>query len=121
MRAHPDRTWDLAWSVAGHPPPLLITADGTATYLSGAHAILLGPRPTVERPTAHIRLPAGCTLLLYTDGLVESRTQPLDIGMTRLRQHAIAHLHLRLPEFCAQLVHDLGDTRDDITVIAARS
>ncbi|MFG2638300.1 SpoIIE family protein phosphatase [Streptomyces sp. NPDC048362] len=77
----PDGTWDMAWSVAGHPPPLLLTADGNATYLAGGHTILLGVHPTRDRPTARTTLPPGATLILYTDGLVESRTQGLDAGM----------------------------------------
>lgn len=113
--------WQASWSVAGHPPPLLITADADAHYLTGAHSMLLGLRPTTERPTTHTPLPHGATLLLYTDGLVESRTRSLDDGMTRLRQHATTHRHLPLRELCATLARDLGDPRDDITLIAART
>ncbi|MGW5061762.1 SpoIIE family protein phosphatase [Streptomyces sp. NPDC004096] len=113
--------WLASWSVAGHPPPLLVTADGNTHYLAGAHSMLLGLRPTIERPTTHTRLPAGATLLLYTDGLVESRTRSLDDGMTRLRQHAITHRHLPLRQLCATLARTLGDPRDDITLIAART
>ncbi|MFG2596540.1 SpoIIE family protein phosphatase [Streptomyces sp. NPDC048462] len=122
-RLRPDDagSWDLAWSIAGHPPPLLITADGNTTFLTGGKSLLLGVRPSTERPTAEIRLPAGATLLLYTDGLIESRTQNLDTGMTRLRQHITTHQHLPLPQLCAQLARELGDTRDDITLIAART
>ncbi|MGW5733205.1 MULTISPECIES: SpoIIE family protein phosphatase [Streptomyces] len=121
-RLSPDSTgsWDMAWSVAGHPPPLVVTADGNATYLTGGKSLLLGARPTTERPTAEAKLPAGATLLLYTDGLIESRTQSLDTGMTRLRQHATTHHHLPLPQLCGQLARELGDPRDDITLIAAR-
>ncbi|WP_345620767.1 SpoIIE family protein phosphatase [Streptomyces ziwulingensis] len=121
-RLHPgaDGTWDLSWSVAGHPPPLLLAADTAATYLAGPHAMLLGVRPTQERPTARTTLPAGATLVLYTDGLVESRTQNLDTGLTRLRRHADTHRDMPLPELCAMLAGDLGDTRDDITVVAVR-
>jgi serine phosphatase RsbU (regulator of sigma subunit) len=116
-----DGAWQASWSAAGHPPPLLINADGSTTYFTGAHAMLLGLRPTAERPTTHTRLPDGATLLLYTDGLVESRTRSLDDGMTRLRQHATTHRHLPLRQLCAKLARDLGDTRDDITLIAART
>ncbi|MGW6735434.1 SpoIIE family protein phosphatase [Streptomyces sp. NPDC055013] len=116
-----DKTWEMAWSVAGHPPPLLISADGHATYLTDCHAMLLGVRPNSERPTARTTLPAGTTVLLYTDGLVESRTQSLDTGMTRLRQHATTHRHLPLPQLVVELARNLGDTRDDITLIAART
>ncbi|MGN5631167.1 SpoIIE family protein phosphatase [Streptomyces sp. AC154] len=114
-------SWDLAWAIAGHPPPLLITADGTTTYLTSGKSLLLGVRPGTERPTTGIQLPPGATLLLYTDGLIESRTQGLDAGMTRLRQHITTHQHLPLPQLCAQLARELGDTRDDITLIAART
>ncbi|MFC9682989.1 SpoIIE family protein phosphatase [Streptomyces sp. NPDC056948] len=112
--------WQASWSVAGHPPPLLITAEGIG-YLTEARSMLLGLRPTAERPTTHAELPDGATLLLYTDALVESRSQSLDEGMTRLRQHVTTHRHLPLPELCAKLAEDLGDPRDDITLIAART
>jgi serine phosphatase RsbU (regulator of sigma subunit) len=102
------------------PPPLLITADGNASYLTGGHAMLQGLRPT-ERPTTQSSLPDGATLLRYTDGLVESRTRSLDDGVTRLRQHATTHRHLPLHRLCAELARDSGDTRDDITLIAVRT
>ncbi|MFJ6700233.1 SpoIIE family protein phosphatase [Streptomyces sp. NPDC091272] len=111
---------ELTWSVAGHPPPLLITADGAASYLTGGHALLLGASPTTPRPTARALLPAGATLLLYTDGLIESRSQDVDTGMTRLRRHAATHRDLPPHQLCARLAGDLGDPRDDITLIAAR-
>ncbi|UUA04481.1 SpoIIE family protein phosphatase [Streptomyces koelreuteriae] len=120
LRRTTSGAWQASWSVAGHPPPLLITADGVG-YLTGARAMLLGLRPTAERPTTHTELPADATLLLYTDALVESRAQSLDEGMTRLRQHVTTHRHLPLPELCAKLARDLGDPRDDITLIAART
>ncbi|NEB81894.1 SpoIIE family protein phosphatase [Streptomyces sp. SID14478] len=116
-----DGTWDLAWSVAGHPAPLLLTVGEPSSYLAGPHSMLLGLRPTKERPTARMTLPPNSTLLLYTDGLVESRSQPIDTGMTRLRQHLDTHQDLPLPRLCAQLATELGDTRDDITLIALRT
>ncbi|MFD0263778.1 SpoIIE family protein phosphatase [Kitasatospora indigofera] len=122
-RLRPDGVgaWEMAWSVAGHPPPLQITADGVATFLTGGHNILLGVQPARARSSARTVVPAGATLLLYTDGLVESRNQGIDNGMTRLRRHAISHQHLPLTELCARLARDLGDERDDITLIAART
>ncbi|MFD0305275.1 SpoIIE family protein phosphatase [Streptomyces sp. NPDC127119] len=121
LHPHPDGTWELSWSVAGHPPPLLLAAGSTSTYLTGPHAMLLGLRPTMQRPTARMTLPPAATLVLYTDGLVESRTQNLDTGMTRLRQHLDTHHDLPLPRLCARLAQELGDTRDDITLIAVRT
>ncbi|MFD5029052.1 SpoIIE family protein phosphatase [Streptomyces sp. NPDC058405] len=120
LHAREDGTWRLSWSTAGHPPPLLVTEDGAARYLTEAHAMLIGLRPHLSRPTATIELPPGATVLLYTDGLIESRTQDMDTGMTRLRQHTAAQRAEPLDRLCVGLARELGDTRDDITLIAAR-
>ncbi len=82
----------LLYSNAGHPPPLLGTADGTVTALTSALSPPLGaPLPvSVGRGEAAVDLPSGSTLLLYTDGLVEGRQhgrrRPLDEGMAQLTQ-----------------------------------
>ncbi|MFX4292863.1 SpoIIE family protein phosphatase [Streptomyces bohaiensis] len=122
VRLHPgpDGSWQLSWSIAGHPPPLLLACDGGTEFLTGPHAPLLGARPTMERPTQRADLPAGSTLLLYTDGLVESRSQSIDTGMASLRQRLADHRAMPLRKLCAALARELGDTRDDITLIAAR-
>lgn len=120
LHALPDGAWQLSWSTAGHPPPLLITADGRTRYLTDAHSMLIGLRPNTVRPTATTELPPGSTVLLYTDGLIESRTQDIDTGMTRLRQHTAVHHAQPLDRLCVTLARTLGDIRDDITLIAAR-
>ncbi|WP_461006902.1 SpoIIE family protein phosphatase [Streptomyces capparidis] len=121
-RLHPrdDGTWHLTWSAAGHPPPLLLGPGGRARYLTEGHAMLIGVRPGTPRPVASLPLPPGSTVLLYTDGLVESRLQDLDTGMHRLRRHAAARDAEPLGRLCAALAGALGDTRDDITLIAVR-
>ncbi|MYV57855.1 SpoIIE family protein phosphatase [Streptomyces sp. SID3212] len=120
LRAGKDGAWRLSWSTAGHPPPLVVAADGTTRYLDEAHAMLIGLLPATSRPTVTTELPPGSTLLLYTDGLIESRTQDIDSGLRRLRGHAAAHHTQPLDRLCIDLVRHLGDTRDDITLIGAR-
>jgi serine phosphatase RsbU (regulator of sigma subunit) len=79
----------LEWSNAGHPPPLLIGADGDVRLLEAADTdLLLGIEPTTRRRLTRSRLRAGETLLLYTDGLVERRDQPLGEGIALLREVA---------------------------------
>lgn len=79
---NPD-TGELVYSSAGHPPPILIHPDGERRLLDGGHTIALGLRRDWARPEATITLPARATLALYTDGLVERRTQPLEHGISR--------------------------------------
>jgi len=72
----------VSYSCAGHPPPILVTADGDHRLLDQARSLPLGMRPADwERPQATAALPAGATLMLYTDGLVERRNRPLDQGI----------------------------------------
>ncbi len=79
---NPD-TGELVYSSAGHPPPILVHADGTTRLLDDGHTIPLGIRAERPRPEAHLTLPARATLLLYTDGLVERRRSSLDQGIAR--------------------------------------
>lgn len=58
----------------GHPPALLMRADGTADYLPTVGGQLIGALPDADIATTTVRLAAGDTLLLYTDGLTEART-----------------------------------------------
>ncbi|WP_433129098.1 PP2C family protein-serine/threonine phosphatase [Micromonospora sp. CA-240977] len=73
----------LRWSNAGHPPPVVIHPDGEVRVLTG-HDLLLGIRCGAPRHTYTYSLPAGSTVLLHTDGLVESRGENLDDGLGRL-------------------------------------
>ncbi|MGY2127522.1 SpoIIE family protein phosphatase [Blastococcus sp. SYSU DS0617] len=59
-------------SIAGHPAPLLRTADGAVVAL-GRPAPPLGVDEDTVFTDSTVDLPAGCTLLLYTDGVTEAR------------------------------------------------
>ncbi|MEU2225410.1 SpoIIE family protein phosphatase [Streptomyces sp. NPDC018347] len=116
-----DGHWQLSWTNAGHPPPLLVTRDGLAHYLTDGHGLLLGTGVRTRRTDATALLPPGCTLLLYTDGLVEAPGHTLDEGLNRLRQHAAALAHRPLPSFTDLLlrrVHPPG--LDDVALLALR-
>ncbi|GHE97731.1 PAS domain-containing protein [Streptomyces griseoluteus] len=75
----------LIYSSAGHPPPVLLHADGTCDLLDQATDPPLGARPEhVPRPQASITYTPDDTLILYTDGLIERRGEDIDAGLTRL-------------------------------------
>ncbi|MGW7660453.1 PP2C family protein-serine/threonine phosphatase [Streptomyces sp. NPDC054756] len=58
----------------GHPPAVVLRADGTATYLPTPGGLLIGVLPSAPFTAASATLGPGDTLLLYTDGLTEART-----------------------------------------------
>lgn len=58
----------------GHPPALVLHADGTAAFLPTPGGLLVGVLPSATFATATTVLAPGDTLLLYTDGLTEART-----------------------------------------------
>jgi hypothetical protein len=76
-------TGRLAWSNAGHLPPVLIPAAGSPVLMEERHGPLLGiGYPGREMGFAH--LGPGDLILLFTDGLVEKRGESLDVGLSRL-------------------------------------
>ncbi|MFG3202199.1 SpoIIE family protein phosphatase [Streptomyces sp. NPDC048192] len=120
VRTDDDR-WELSWTNAGHPPPLLVTRDGVAEYLTDGHGILLGTGLRAPRPDAAVVLPPGCTLVFYTDGLIEAPGRTLDEGLERLRQHAAALAHRLLPSFTDQLLRRTEPPGlDDVALLALR-
>ena len=73
------------YAIAGHPLPIRVTADGEATEV-GAPGSILGMSPDAAYSTADLLLAPGDALLLYTDGLTESRRSGVLFGETRLTQ-----------------------------------
>ncbi|MFI5567727.1 SpoIIE family protein phosphatase [Streptomyces sp. NPDC051740] len=115
--------WTLRWASAGHPPPLLLSPDGTACYLEAGQGLLLGTGPVTGtgRPDATHPLESGSTLLLYTDGLVETPGSDLDTGLDRLRRHALALAHEPLDTLCGDvLAHVPPGSTDDVALLALR-
>nr|BBX82003.1 histidine kinase [Mycobacterium florentinum] len=74
-------TGELVYSNAGHPPPIMVHANGTAEQLDGEHGLPLALRPDWSRPEVRVTMPPRSTLLLYTDGLVERRGRSIDEGI----------------------------------------
>jgi PAS domain S-box-containing protein len=61
----------LGWVNAGHPPPLLVTGDGSPRFLEGGGSVPLGVLPFPEFREVSVNVEPDSTVVLYTDGLVE--------------------------------------------------
>ena len=97
--------------------------DGTLTWLeSDSPDALVGVAPELERSDLTIEIPAGGTVLLYTDGLVERRDEPLEVGLDRLGRAAQAHHTLDVEDFVDAVLADLVHRRldDDVAMLAVR-
>jgi serine phosphatase RsbU (regulator of sigma subunit) len=106
---------------AGHPPVLLRDASGAVRPVDGATGLLVGVDATASRATVSIEIPAGSTLVAYTDGLIERAGHDLDEGIAELRERiAAAPVDASPHELCDAAVAGALDHRDDVALIAVR-
>ncbi len=102
------------YSSAGHPPAIVVQADGTSCFLEKAGSLPLAVVDDLVRPEAEVVLPQGSTLLLYTDGLVERRDEALDEGMARAAEALTSGRELPPGELAELLTERLlRDAPDD--------
>jgi hypothetical protein len=107
---------------AGHLPPVLVLPGGDTRVLDLPAGLPLGLAAEAFE-TTRAPLPPGATLALYTDGLVESRSLPMDEGMAALRAAlgiALADPATSLDEACATITRKLEHHEDDVTLVLAR-
>lgn len=111
----------LRYANAGHHAPMLRLPDGTVRRLDGGAGVLIGVAPGGERPEAESPLPPGSVLLLFTDGLVESRARDLDAGLDEvaglLRAHDPADGAGTLVDALTALASRHG-VEDDVCILA---
>jgi hypothetical protein len=108
---------------AGHLPPVMVEANGATRVLDLPAGLPLGLG--VESFEAiPLGLPPGATLALYTDGLVESRHQPVDIGTAAMREalgRSLSEPGATLASTCDLVTGSLcHHGEDDITLVLAR-
>ncbi|MFI6878448.1 SpoIIE family protein phosphatase [Streptomyces sp. NPDC050400] len=123
----------LEMARAGHPDPAIRMADGTVLMRPTAGGLPLGIDPDADYPTTRLVLEPGETLLLCTDGLIETGGHDLDTGWARVRttlESAAAEKLEELADALVQAVHGpsshhttgpLADRReDDIALLLLR-
>ncbi|HEX6523074.1 MAG TPA: PP2C family protein-serine/threonine phosphatase [Streptosporangiaceae bacterium] len=114
----------LAWSCAGHPPPLLLRGRKVVAELTCDPALPFGLGGAAPQPGT-CDLEPGDAVLLYTDGVIEARTADGELfGLERLTDLAEREAASGQPgeELVRRLVravldHQAGGLRDDATLL----
>ncbi|MER6954280.1 SpoIIE family protein phosphatase [Streptomyces sp. NPDC000618] len=106
---------------AGHPPPALVSPDGTVSYpdLPAGPPLGLGGLPF---DAVEIDVPQDSQLVLYTDGLIEDRHRDVDVVLEQLRE-ALAQPGRTPEETCQAILDTVAPAHpcDDIALLVART
>jgi serine phosphatase RsbU (regulator of sigma subunit) len=122
IRAAADGGLDVNVALGGHPPPLILRADGSIE-MPGAHGLLLG---VFDDPHLHDRsfaLHDGDVMLLYTDGVTEAGSRSAPVGLHGLSE-LLGGLGHNGPQEIVDAVEQAvvgaqpGEPRDDIALLA---
>jgi serine phosphatase RsbU (regulator of sigma subunit)/putative methionine-R-sulfoxide reductase with GAF domain len=117
-------TGDVAAAGAGHPLPRLVAANGTVTALD-AGGLVLGVEPGQRYEDVHARLEAGDAVVLYTDGVIESRREGELYGSERLDRVLAENRHRPADAIAHAVLDDCrafarGDLVDDCAVVVVK-
>ncbi len=110
---------DASIALAGHPPPALMTSDGSLSF-PGTPCPPAGVLPAIQPTDTRLRLAPGDTLLLYTDGFALPGETPIETV-----ERFIEGGQSEDPEsLLDRMLHDLSANmevfRDDILLLALR-
>jgi PAS domain S-box-containing protein len=112
---------ELTWVNAGHPPAIVLRADGRTEQLPIADGPPLGVA-VGARAASCASFGAGDTVIAFTDGLIERRGEDIDTGQQRLldqvRLLGSRSLHDQLPGLVDAVRDHTRD--DDVAVLALR-
>ncbi len=115
---------EVAHVLAGHPPPMLVQ-DGAARLLDQSRGLplgtTLGGRSWPAATTTTVK--PGDTLVLYTDGLIERRSEEISSGFERLRETVQTAAVAELNALCDHVVGSMLDghePHDDVALLAMR-
>lgn len=124
-RLHPVREGvRLTLCLAGHPPPLILRANGTVEA-AGEPGSLVGVLPEPDLADGEFGLAPGDAMLWYTDGVIEARGRDGIFGEARLAE-VLAGAAGRHPEQIVDRVEDAlgsfgpGLSRDDRALLCLR-
>jgi PAS domain S-box-containing protein len=113
----------LTYASAGHPPILVVDADGACRWLVDGRSPPLGTLAPGKRPEASSSIDPGSVVVLYSDGLVERRTDGFDAGLAKLEEAVSKHRFAAAGELCDLVIGEMSDGigfEDDVVVVCMR-
>jgi PAS domain S-box-containing protein len=112
---------EIAMVTAGHPPPMVLRANGSAEQVASTVGPPLGVGDS-DRTVTRSFLHAGDLLLAFTDGLIERRGEDIDVGQRRLLSALPALGGDALDERLVAMAEGVRDhsRSDDIAALAVR-
>jgi serine phosphatase RsbU (regulator of sigma subunit)/PAS domain-containing protein len=109
----------LRWARAGHLPPVLVR-NQQARALPLPNGILLGMDPDATFDEATTQLMPGDTMLLFTDGLIERRSESIDDTLTEFVAVASGNDATANAHADRMIASAVSDTQDDACLVAVR-
>jgi len=121
-------TGEMKFARAGHEPALMLMPDGNVERLKHKSGMALGLWEEIVLDEQTINLPAGSTLLLYTDGMTDCRNpQGEPFGLEGIKSLFRGYEGLSAQEVCDQMLQTLMDYQkgskqdDDVTLVAVHA
>ncbi|MFI1529705.1 ATP-binding SpoIIE family protein phosphatase [Streptomyces griseus] len=118
---HDPNEGQLVYASAGHLPILVRDEEGTVHRAADPTGPPLGTGGWIHT-SGTIALPPGSTAVLYTDGLVERRSEDIDEGVASLAR-ALSGAKGSPQVVCDRLIRSLGVTAehdDDVAVLVVQ-
>lgn len=116
---------EFAFARAGHEPPLILSPDGSVERISHNPGMSLGLWEAIVLDEQTVKLSAGSTLLLYTDGMTDCRDpEGIPFGLNRIKETLSQLAGFPAQEVCDRLFETLmafqngAKQDDDVTLVA---
>jgi PAS domain S-box-containing protein len=113
----------LRYSSAGHLPAVVANPQSGTNLLTDAQSVPLAVHRDKSRPQAsHVLLP-GSTLIVFTDGLVERKHEPVDEGIGRVARILVDAMNSPIDAVADAALRELAPAagyNDDVAIVVYR-